>query len=222
MSINEHEILSEVLRCTLKINKQWGAAPYAMYYESVTGRPVISSEEIVPRLVNILESGYAMSIGQRTWSDLGTDRAWEKELEAQKNLRTFSIEMLLSLSALCQRAGSWGKVFTIMEHYLQYLVPKKVMHNNVGETLSDICSSILVQATSQFAQVMFESAFDIFLLVSYLLNISGQVSLHFDTNLTYSTSCNFFIYFKRSHTFFFLFFLWLFILAGKYVTARHM
>ncbi|KAG5397708.1 hypothetical protein IGI04_019522 [Brassica rapa subsp. trilocularis] len=177
MSINEHEILSEVLRCTLKINKQWGAAPYAMYYESVTGRPVISSEEIVPRLVNILESGYAMSIGQRTWSDLGTDRAWEKELEAQKNLRTFSIEMLLSLSALCQRAGSWGKVFTIMEHYLQYLVPKKVMHNNVGETLSDICSSILVQATSQFAQVMFESAFDIFLLVSYLLNISGQVNM---------------------------------------------
>ncbi|KAL0706517.1 hypothetical protein Bca4012_072943 [Brassica carinata] len=177
MSINEHEILSEVLRCTLKINKQWGAAPYAMYYESVTGRPVISSEEIVPRLVNILESGYAMSIGQRTWSDLGTDRAWEKELEAQKNLRTFSIEMLLSLSALCQRAGSWGKVFTIMEHYLQYLVPKKVMHNNVGETLSDICCSILVQATSQFAQVMFESAFDIFLLVSYLLNISGQVNM---------------------------------------------
>ncbi|WZZ60587.1 hypothetical protein YC2023_060694 [Brassica napus] len=141
MSINEHEILSEVLRCTLKINKQWGAAPYAMYYESVTGRPVISSEEIVPRLVNILESGYAMSIGQRTW------------------------------------AGSWGKVFTIMEHYLQYLVPKKVMHNNVGETLSDICCSILVQATSQFAQVMFESAFDIFLLVSYLLNISGQVNM---------------------------------------------
>ncbi|KAG2320487.1 hypothetical protein Bca52824_013700 [Brassica carinata] len=177
MSISEHEILSEVLRCTLKINKQWGAAPYAMYYESVTGKPVISSEEIVPRLVNILESGYAMSMGQRTWSDLGADRALDEELEAHKNLRTFSIEMLLSLSALCQRAGSWEKVFTIMEHYLQYLVPKKVMHNNDGETLSDICSSILVQATSQFAKVMFESAFDIFLLVSYLLNISGQVNM---------------------------------------------
>ncbi|KAF8116365.1 hypothetical protein N665_0019s0043 [Sinapis alba] len=177
MSISEHEILSEVLRCTSKINKQWGAAPYAMYYESVTGRPVISSEEIVPRLVNILESGYAMSIGQRTWSDLGADGAWDKELEAHKNLRTFSIEMLLSLSALCQRAGSWEKVFTIMEQYLQYLVPKKAMHNNDGETLSDICSSILVQATSQFAKVMFESAFDIFLLVSYLLNISGQVNM---------------------------------------------
>ncbi|KAJ4895010.1 SUPPRESSOR OF AUXIN RESISTANCE1 [Raphanus sativus] len=177
MSTNEHGILSEVLRCISKINKQWGAAPYAMYYESVTGRPVISSEEIVPRLVNILESGYAMSIGQRTWSDLGADRARDKELEAHKNLRTFSIEMLLSLSALCQRAGSWEKVFTIMEHYLQYLVPKKVMHNNDSETLSDICSSILVQATSQFAKVMFESAIDIFLIVSYLLNISGQVNM---------------------------------------------
>lgn len=178
MSHNEHEILAEVLRCTLKISKQWGGAPYAMYYESITGKPVIPSDEIVPRLVNILESGYAMSIGQRTWSDLGVDRAWEKELEAQKNLRTFSIDMLLALSALCQRAGSWEKVFTIMEHYLQYLVPKKFMHNNDGEALSDICSSILVQATSQFVKVMFESAFDIFLLVSYLLNISGQVSFH--------------------------------------------
>ncbi|CAH2035197.1 unnamed protein product [Thlaspi arvense] len=177
MSHNEHEILSEVLQCTLKISKQWGGAPYAMYYESVTGRAVISSDEIVPRLVNILESGYTMSIGQRPWSDLGADRAWEKDLEAHKNLRTFSIDMLLSLSALSQRAGSWEKVFTIVEHYLKYLVPKKFMHNDEGEALSDICSSILVQATSQFVKLMFESAFDIFLLVSYLLNISGQVNM---------------------------------------------
>ncbi|KAL1222173.1 Nuclear pore complex protein [Cardamine amara subsp. amara] len=177
ISHNKHEILADVLRCTSKISKQWGGALYAMYYESITGKPIISSDDIVPRLVNILESGYAMSIGQRTWSDLGADRAWEKELEAHKNLRTFSIDMLLSLSALCQRAGSWEKVFTIMEQYLQYLVPKKFMHNNDGEALSDICSSILVQATSQFVKVMFESAFDIFLLVSYLLNISGQVNM---------------------------------------------
>ncbi|CAA7046484.1 unnamed protein product [Microthlaspi erraticum] len=177
LSHNEHEILAEVQQCTLKISKQWGGAPYAMYYESITGKPVISSDEIVPRLVNILESGYAMSIGQRTWSDLGADRAWEKELEAHKNLRTFSIDMLLSLSALCQRAGSWEKVFTIMEHYLKYLVPKKFMHNNDGEALSDICSSILIQATSQYVKVMFESAFDISLLVSYLLNISEQVNM---------------------------------------------
>ncbi|XP_024008157.1 nuclear pore complex protein NUP160 [Eutrema salsugineum] len=177
MSHSEHEILLGVLKCTLKISKQWGGAPYAMYYESVTGKPVISSDEIIFRLVDILESGYAMSIGQRTWSDLGADRAWEKELEAHKNLRLFSIDMLLSLSALCQRAGSWEKVFTIMEHYLKYLVPKKFMNNNNGEALSDICSSILVHATSQFVKVMFESAFDIFILVSYLLNISGQVNM---------------------------------------------
>ncbi|KAL0670685.1 hypothetical protein Bca4012_033389 [Brassica carinata] len=120
MSTDEHEILSEVLNCTLKISKQLGTAPYAMYFESVTGKSVISSEEILSRLVNILESGYAMSIG-RTWSDLGADRARER----------------LDL----------GK------------------------------SSILVQATSLFAKVMFESAFDIVLLLSYLLNISAQVNM---------------------------------------------
>ncbi|KAH0886342.1 hypothetical protein HID58_062438 [Brassica napus] len=177
MSTDEHEILSEVLNCTLKISKQLGTAPYAMYFESVTGKSVISSEEILSRLVNILESGYAMSIG-RTWSDLGADRARESKLEAHRNLRRFSIDMLLSLSALCQRAGSWEKVFTIMEKYVQqHLVPKKFRHNNNGEALSDICSSILVQATSLFAKVMFESAFDIVLLLSYLLNISAQVNM---------------------------------------------
>lgn len=177
MSDDEHKILADVLECSLKISKQWGGAPYAMYYESVTGKSVVSSDEIVRRLVKILESGYCMSIGQRTWSDLGVDRSWEKDLEAHKNLRTFSIDMLLSLSALCQRAGSWGKVLAIAEHYLQFLVPKKPMPHDEGVTLSDTCSSILVQATSQFVKVMFESAFDILLLVSYLLNISGQVSL---------------------------------------------
>ena len=228
MSTDEHEILSEVLNCTLKISKQLGTAPYAMYFESVTGKSVISSEEILSRLVNILESGYAMSIG-RTWSDLGADRARESKLEAHRNLRRFSIDMLLSLSALCQRAGSWEKVFTIMEKYVQqHLVPKKFRHNNNGEALSDICSSILVQATSLFAKVMFESAFDIVLLLSYLLNISAQVSfhclmslskcislwkqcsLHFDINHTFSIL---FIYSKLSHPFFF-FFLWLSRSAG--------
>ncbi|CAH8361275.1 unnamed protein product [Eruca vesicaria subsp. sativa] len=174
MSHNEHERLLEILKCTLKIRKKLGGAPCAMYYELVTGKPVISSDDIVPRLVNILGSGYAMSIDQRTWLDLGADRGWEKEL---KSHRMFSIHMLLSISTLCQRAGSWEKVFDIMENYLQYLAPKKFRHDNNGESLSDICSSILVQATTQFAKVMFESAFDIVLLLSYLLNISEKVNM---------------------------------------------
>lgn len=179
MSHSEHEILLEVLNCTLKISKQLGTAPYAMYFESVTGKPVISSDETFGGLVNILESGYDMFIGQRTWSDLCADISREKELKSHENLRTFSIDMLLSLSTLCQKAGSWEKVFTIIENHLQHrLVPKKFRYNNNGEALSDICSSILVQATSQFAKVMFESAFDIVLLLSYLLNISAQVSFH--------------------------------------------
>ncbi|KAL0670741.1 hypothetical protein Bca4012_033445 [Brassica carinata] len=178
MSHSEHEILLEVLNCTLKISKQLGTAPYAMYFESVTGKPVISSDETFGGLVNILESGYDMFIGQRTWSDLCADISREKELKSHENLRTFSIDMLLSLSTLCQKAGSWEKVFTIIENHLQHrLVPKKFRYNNNGEALSDICSSILVQATSQFAKVMFESAFDIVLLLSYLLNISAQVSM---------------------------------------------
>lgn len=171
----EREILFEVLRCITSISQQLGKTASAIFYESLVGTPIISAEEIVPRLLKILETGYGSSVTALNISDLGADVAREKELVDHKNLRKFSIDMLLSLHAVGKKAASWDRVLNVIESYLQFLVPCKIIQNFDSEIVLNINTSILVQATSQIAKVMFESTLDVLLFVSYLVNISGQV-----------------------------------------------
>lgn len=176
----EREILFEVLRCIISINLQLGKTALALFYESLISAPVISSEEIVPRLLKILEIGCNSSVAAIPLSDLGGDGALEKELVDHKALRKFSADMLLSLYALCNKANSWSRVLNVIESYLKFLVPRKMTQGVHSEVLFNINTCIFVQATSQVAKVMFESALDILLLLSYLVNISGQVSFLFN------------------------------------------
>lgn len=176
----EREILFEVLRCISSISQQLGKTASALFYESLISAPVISSEEIVPRLLKILETGCSSSVAALPISDLGADGAWEKELANHKMLRKFSVDMLLSLHALCNKASSWSRVLDVIESYLKFLVPQKMTQGVDSEVLFNINTSILVQATSQVAKVMFESALDILLLLSYLVNISGQIHMLHD------------------------------------------
>ena len=176
----EREILFEVLRCISSISQQLGKTASALFYESLISAPIILSEEIVPRLLKILETGCSSSVAALPISDLGADGAWEKELANHKMLRKFSVDMLLSLHALCNKASSWSRVLDVIESYLKFLVPQKMTQGVDSEVLFNINTSILVQATSQVAKVMFESALDILLLLSYLVNISGQVSFLFN------------------------------------------
>lgn len=175
------EILAEMLRCVINVSQQLGKTASAIYYESlISTPPVISSEEIVPRLLKVLETGISSTAAMLHISDLGTDVAWEKNLADHKNLRKFSIDMMLSLHALLEKSGTWSRILSVIENYLKYLVPRKITQNYDAEVALDINASILVQATSQVAKVMFESALDIHLFLSYLVSISGQVSSFFN------------------------------------------
>ncbi|XP_012074439.1 nuclear pore complex protein NUP160 isoform X1 [Jatropha curcas] len=171
---SEHQILMEVLRCIISMSQQLGKTASAIFYESLVGRSTISSEEIVPRLLKILETGYSSSVSSLNVSG---DFALEKELIDHRNLRKFSIDMLFSLHALSKKADSWCKILNVIESYLQFLVPQKVMQKQDAGMPFDINVSVLVQATSQIAKSMFDSALDILLFVSYLLNISGQINM---------------------------------------------
>ncbi|XP_050215706.1 nuclear pore complex protein NUP160 isoform X2 [Mercurialis annua] len=173
----EREILMEVLRCIIIMSQQFGKAASAIFYESIIGTSNISSEDIVPRLLKILETGYSSMVSSFHASNLGRDFALQKEQADHKNLRKFSVKMLFSLHALHNKADSWDKILTIIESYLQFLVPKKVIQKLDAGMSFDINISILVQATSQIAKLMFDSALDVLLFVSYLLNISGQINL---------------------------------------------
>lgn len=180
----DYEILFEVLRCISNISHQLGKAAAAVFYESLVSPQIISSEDVISRFIKILETGYSSLVTTSNRMQFGTDPTWEKELADHRNQRKFSVDMLLSLCSLCNKATSWSRVFDVVEKYLKYLVPRKCMLSSDSNEHFSIGTQLLVQATSQVARVMVESAFDILVLLGYLVNISGQVCLSVIGNIS--------------------------------------
>lgn len=175
-SKSELEVLVGVLRCISNVSLQLGRVSSAIFYESPFSTPTISSQEVIPQLLKILDTGFNSSIAALQRSELGTDTSWEKEVADHKRLRKFSADMYLSLHSLCSKVTTWGKVLDVIERYLKFLVPRKIVQKLNNEIVFTVRSSVTVQSTSQVAKVMFESALDVLLLLSYMVNISGQVS----------------------------------------------
>lgn len=173
----ECEVLIDVLRCVNNVNLQLGKAASVVMYETFLDPHTFGSEEIVTGLLKILEIGYTSSEATVHMLELGCNVAWEKKMIDHKSFRKFSIDMLLSLRALCQKATSWASILKVIECYLKFLVPKKISLNTNNEKLSEMEACIAVQATCQIAKVMFECAADILLFLGYLLKIRGQVSI---------------------------------------------
>ncbi|XP_068656473.1 nuclear pore complex protein NUP160 isoform X2 [Aristolochia californica] len=169
------EILLELLRCISGINHHLGRSAAIIYYEALANPQMISSQDIIPCLLKILDVGYSASVLASHRAQSGVDVAREKERLDNKNQRKFSVEMLISLLSLRDKATSWGRVLDILEKFLKHLVPcESVQKSDLG-TFFSMNSLLLVQATCQVARVMLESAFDIFLLLVYLINSSGQL-----------------------------------------------
>lgn len=173
----EQEVLLEVLRCTTSLSQQLGKGAPALFYESFFGEPSISPEDVVGCLLKILETRYTSSIAALHISELGVDTAWEKGVGDHKVLRKFSTDIFLSLHGLYRKAGTWDKVVDVISKYLNFLVPQKNENKLDSEVAFDIRTCITVQVTSQVAKVMFESAVDILLLLSYMVKLGGQVSI---------------------------------------------
>ncbi|XP_022928856.1 nuclear pore complex protein NUP160 [Cucurbita moschata] len=180
---SDSELLLEVLRCVISISNRLGKTTLAIFYESLMSTPIIPFGEIVGRILKILENGYGSSVGTIKRSDLHAGYGWERELTDKKNLRKFSIEMMLSLHTLCNKGASWGRVLDVVESFLKYFVPRKMSHKVQPQRSSDVNTSILVHATSQISKVMLESALDVLLFLNYMVSVSGQVGLlHDDTS----------------------------------------
>jgi len=188
----ECEILIDLLRCVMSFSQQLGKTASSIFYESLFTTPLISSEDIIRYVVKILETGYCMSGPVFQTSTSGNHVVvLEKELTDHKSLRKLSVDMFLSLQSLYKKASAWGRILNVIECFLKFLVPKKVIQNFNTEVSSSINSSVIVHTTYQIAKVMFESAWDFLLFLSYLVDISGQVSpsscMH-----TCCPKCNFF------------------------------
>ena len=190
----EHEILFEVLRCSRLLSLRLGLAISPIVYESIVGASTVSSEDIVPRLLNTMKCGYKASVTASNVSDLGADFLLKKEIAENKNLRKFTVDTLISIHALCEKASGWGGVLNAIERYLNLLVPRKPTENVDSNMLLDANVSIIVQATSQVAEIMFESALSILLFLNYILDISGQVNeavhIHYTTSSYVDVNCS--------------------------------
>ncbi|XP_008801415.2 nuclear pore complex protein NUP160 [Phoenix dactylifera] len=170
----DSETLFEALRCMSHINHQLGRAATAIFYESLVS-PIVPSDDIICQLLKILETGYSPSLATSLKSQIGVDATWEKQQMAHKSQRKFAVEMLLSLHSLRTKATNWSGVLNVIEKYLKYLTPHKSTQNFDSKGIYNIISSVLVLTTSQVARAMFESAFDVLLLLGYLVNVCGQV-----------------------------------------------
>ncbi|CAM8909130.1 unnamed protein product [Rhodiola kirilowii] len=171
----ECEVLFDVLRCVNNISLQLGKAASVVMYEAFLDPLTTGSGDIVTGLLKVLEVSYTSSAAAVHMLELGHNVAWEKQMMDHKSFRKFSIDMLMSLRALCQKATSWSYILNAIESYMKFLVPKKITLNANGEVLSEIETCIAVQATCQIAKVMFECASDVLLFLGYLLKINGQV-----------------------------------------------
>lgn len=169
------EILSDVLGCVNCMSQQLGKTASSIIYELLMSMPMITSDDFLPCILKILEIGYSSSAAALDL-DSRADIVLEKELMDHKNLRKFSVDMLLSLHNLSSKAGSWARVLEVIEGYINFLVPHKTIQNFDTERPLDVKATILIQSTSQIARVMFESATDVLLFLSYLVHISWQVS----------------------------------------------
>ncbi|XP_057434372.1 nuclear pore complex protein NUP160-like [Lotus japonicus] len=174
----EYEILIDLLRCVIGFSQQLGKTASSIFYESLLTASVISSEDIVHCIMKILETGYCISGPVLQTSTSGDNIiVLEKELADHKSLRKLSVDMFLSLQGLFRKASEWGKVLNVIEGFLKFLVPQKIMHKFDTEISSNINSSIIVHTAYQIAKVMFETAWDFLLFLSYLVEISGQIHL---------------------------------------------
>ncbi|XP_047080549.1 nuclear pore complex protein NUP160 [Lolium rigidum] len=173
---SDTETLIEVLRCMGHINHLLGRSSAAIYYESLISS-VISPDEIASQILKILESGFSPQSSSPLITLLGTDAYVERRQMAHKSQRKFSVEMLLSFHKLQSRSTSWSAVFDVIEKFMKCLNTKVTIQEHELKRLCNVNSTILVQATSQVARTMFESAFDLFLFLSYLVGVGGQVSL---------------------------------------------
>ncbi|KAK1430067.1 hypothetical protein QVD17_12562 [Tagetes erecta] len=174
----EREVLFEVLRCTNSLSQQIGKSAPALFYQSFFNQTSISPEEVVGSFLKILETRCTSSTAVALHvSELGVDAAWDKGVGDHKVLRKFSTDIFLSLHGLYRKAVTWDKVVDVILKYLNFLVPQKIENKSDYKAVLDIRTGITVQVTSQVAKVMFESALDILLLLSYMMKLGGQINM---------------------------------------------
>ncbi|PWA49594.1 Nucleoporin Nup120/160 [Artemisia annua] len=145
----EQEVLLEVLRCTSHLSQLLGNAASAIFYECFFHKPLICPEQIMTSILKVLEVGYISCVALLVL---------EKRIADHNTSTKCSTDMLLSLRELYRKAGTWDTFIDVVLKHLKFLESQK------NENGSD-------------RESVFESIFNILLLLKYMLKLSVQVSM---------------------------------------------
>ncbi|KAL9253691.1 Nuclear pore complex protein NUP160-like protein [Drosera capensis] len=174
---DEKRILAEVLLCCRIFSQHFGSEVAFLFYQSAISFSMISIEDLVLHLLKGLRSGCNYSLAKLDASEQGIDLVHQNLNAAQKELRGFSVDMLVSLHGLCSKANGWHKILHAIEYYLNYLVPSMSEQSSESGKIINVIASVVVQATPQIAGAMFEFALEIMLFLNYLISINGQICM---------------------------------------------
>lgn len=178
-NIIDTEILDGILKCIGIISRYLGKAALAVFYEALLKPSNVTFQHLVSRFLRILDVGYDFSVLKQRNSHLGLDFAREKEHKYHSHQRKFSLSMILSLQALREKAGGWDRVLNVIEKFLTSIIPENFSYDKTSAArgiLYSVNTTLLVQAISQVAEIQFETARDLLLLLGYVVKIKGLVS----------------------------------------------
>ncbi|GAB2231275.1 hypothetical protein Drorol1_Dr00027564, partial [Drosera rotundifolia] len=174
---DEKRILVEVLLCCRIFGQHFGSEVASLFYQSAMSFSMISVEDLVHHLLKGLRSGCNYSLAKVDASEQGIDLVHQNLNAAHKELRGFSVDMLVSLHGLCSKANGWDKILHAIEYYLNYLVPSMSEQSSESGKTLNVITSVVIQATPQIAGAMFECALEIMLFLNYLISFNGQICM---------------------------------------------
>ncbi|XP_057863623.2 nuclear pore complex protein NUP160 isoform X2 [Cryptomeria japonica] len=179
-NIIDTEILDGILKCTGIISRYLGKAALAVFYEALLKPSSVTFQYLISRFLRILDVGYDFSVLKQRNSHLGVDFAREKEHKYHSHQRKFSLSILFSLQALRDKAGGWDRVLNVIEKFLTSIVPENFSYDKRSAArgiLYSVNTTLLVQTISQVAEIQFETARDLLLLLGYVLKVKGQLNI---------------------------------------------
>eukprot|EP00252_Welwitschia_mirabilis_P001382 TRINITY_DN11252_c0_g2_i1.p1 TRINITY_DN11252_c0_g2~~TRINITY_DN11252_c0_g2_i1.p1 ORF type:complete len:1206 (-),score=253.75 TRINITY_DN11252_c0_g2_i1:415-3597(-) len=176
----DSEVLEGILESTAIISTHLGKAALALFYDSLIKPSDVSFRSVVNSFLKILDVGRDLTILKQDDNHLGIDSVAMKEQRHNQLQRKFSLDIFLSLEALCNQAGGWDRVLGTIEMYARKLIPKRLpleMETTTTGTLYNINAAVIIQGSLQFADLRFQATCGLLLLLEYLLKLNGQVSL---------------------------------------------
>ncbi|KAH9310668.1 hypothetical protein KI387_025703, partial [Taxus chinensis] len=179
-NIIDTEILQGIFKCTGSISRYLGKAALSVFYEALLKPSSVTFQYLISRFLRILDVGYDFSVLKQSSSHLGLDFAREKEHKYHNHQRKFALSILLCLQALRDKAGGWDRVLNVIEKCLTSIIPEKFSLDKISAIrgiLYNVNTTLLVQAISQVAEIQFEAARDLLLLLGYIVKIKGQLSM---------------------------------------------